>query len=86
MANVDKIRVAMQAQNACNPRPLARLLAEWISEDSVSMVTRREEVPVHIRLLLGQLNFLLGQGLGPELSDFEEADKMIALRYTEVSA
>lgn len=77
--NVDKVKKAMDLQNASNPRPLAGLLHQWLVEDQVTMVGigNDEAVPLHIRLVLGHLNFLLGKGIGPELSELEEGFKVI---------
>lgn len=69
----DKLRLAMSIQSACNPRAVANTLTTWLVEEGI---TSGQEPPLHIRLVLGQLNYLLGQGLGPSWEDLNQAAQL----------
>jgi len=72
---MDKLRLAMSIQSACNPRAVANTntLTTWLVEEGI---TSGQEPPLHIRLVLGQLNYLLGQGLGPSWEDLNQAAQL----------
>jgi hypothetical protein len=73
---MDKLKLAMQAQGAVNVRALVGTLHTWLKEENIYNDFHKE-IPLHIRLLLGQVNFLLGQGMGPSFEDLVEAEKLL---------
>jgi len=71
--DVEKINKALDIQGAVNPRAVANLLRDWLIEEEVTFETTPS---LQIRLVLGQLNWLLGNGLGPSMADLDEAHEV----------
>lgn len=72
--DMNKLRLAMSIQSACNPRAVSNTLTNWLVEEGI---TSDKAAPLHIRLVLGQLSYLLGTSIGPSWEDLNEASKIL---------
>lgn len=71
------IRRALVAQSACNPLPLLAEIDGWCREArAAGTFNPGAPAPLHVRLYLGQLSYLLGCSLGPSADDLRLADSL----------
>lgn len=72
------LKNALLAQSACNPLPLLAAVETWCREArAAGTFDPGARAPLHVRLLVGQLSYLLGCGLGPTHDDLMEAHNLV---------
>lgn len=71
MNGIHYIRKAYDLQGACNMRALARLLTDMADNGAPKLA---------MRLLMGHMQFLCGEGLGPSSADLDEAARLLSAK------